>query len=149
MNDIKKESLLFNTALKYKESLIYVFHHTKIYKFLYDEKIYYFKINTKQKTFGFTENFFSLLFGDKDIEKTKEDFKLNKKNIISFFFLKDKESYYSNTSSKFYPLLDLLFSVPLNGRPRKYFQNSFGKIKISSKEEKLTGYYKKIIDTDF
>ena len=39
-NNIKYESELFQTALKYKEILIYVYKHTKIYKFNYDDKSY-------------------------------------------------------------------------------------------------------------
>ena len=55
-NNIKYESELFQTALKYKEILIYVYKHTKIYKFNYDDKSYYFKINTKDNSLAFTKD---------------------------------------------------------------------------------------------
>lgn len=150
-NNIKYESELFQTALKYKEILIYVYKHTKIYKFNYDDKSYYFKINTKDNSLAFTKDFFDLII-NKEIsfnDITAEDFKLNKKKAISFLSLKNKEDYYNNSYFDYHPLLDILFSVPLNGRPRKYFKNSFGKVCISNKNEKLTGHYKKIINTNF
>jgi len=145
---LEKEGLIFNTALQYKEMLIYIYNRIKIYEIKYKNEIYYMKIDTSDDKayFSFSKEFLDLIFTHgSDQSIPIENYKLKKEVYIKFYGKGDKSYYQQFSKPEFFPLLDLIFSVPLNGRPRKYFQNSFGKVIISDKKEKLTGYYKKII----
>lgn len=150
--NLDNEGLIFNTALQYKEMLIYVYNRIKIYEIKYKNKIYFAKIDTSDNKiyFSFSKELLNLILKQElDSSIPFENYKLKKEVYLGFYGKGDKNYYQNISKTEFFPLLDLLFSVPLNGRPRKFFQNSFGKVMISNKEEKLTGHYKKIIKSNF
>ncbi len=173
LSKIEQDKVIFQTALLYRENLIYIHKNIKIFKCKFKNTSFHLKIDTNKESFTFTEEFFSLDPNQKKIdlktwgkEDFKEDFKL-KKDINMIFFgycwknlgyptgrdidIKtnpQKDVFYPCCGENLWPLLKIIFSIPLYGRPRKYFENSFGKVLISTKTEKLTGFYKKIGNTE-